>query len=134
MTTSQADTKLEELEKRGHARRLGNLENYFALGQRQDLYSNFGMFCELDRACSENELAEALRGMCLEYPLLLHTVLEKKEAQDVNFYQTSEYLSKPWPQHDYIRVLQRVRFADVLLNDHVGRRCLSTSVIPQSHL
>ncbi|CAR21516.1 alcohol O-acetyltransferase [Lachancea thermotolerans CBS 6340] len=117
MTTSQADTKLEELEKRGHARRLGNLENYFALGQRQDLYSNFGMFCELDRACSENELAEALRGMCLEYPLLLHTVLEKKEAQDVNFYQTSEYLSKPWPQHDYIRVLQRVRFADVLLND-----------------
>lgn len=117
MTVDQIKSGMDDLERRGHARRLGNLENYFAIAQRQDLYSNFGMFCEFERGCSQSELAAAIRGVCLEFPLLLHTVVAKKRDEDAGFYQREEYLSKPWPDHDYIRVLEKVQMADVVLNE-----------------
>ncbi|SCU79450.1 LAFA_0B03180g1_1 [Lachancea sp. 'fantastica'] len=100
----------------GHARKMGHIENYFALAQRQDLYSNFGLFCEMNKFFSMDQLSSALRVICLENPLLLHTVVEQQSAGDGNFYQSDKYLSKPWPEHDYIRVLGKVHISDVLLN------------------
>ena len=52
-----------ELIDRGHARRMGHLENYFALTNRQKLYTNFSMYCEINEACSKDQLVYA----CLLY-------------------------------------------------------------------
>ncbi|CEP62766.1 alcohol O-acetyltransferase LALA0_S06e03312g [Lachancea lanzarotensis] len=119
MTQDSASQKLDTLCSLGHARKMGHIENYFALAQRQDLYSNFGLFCEMNKTFSTEQLSSALRVICLEHPLLLHTVVENKFAGDGNFYQSNEYLSKPWAEHDYIRVLEKLHISDVLLNTEV---------------
>ncbi|SCV03466.1 LAMI_0H08372g1_1 [Lachancea mirantina] len=107
--------ELPQLELAGHARRLGHLENFFAVQHRQQIYSSFAVFCEFDTACSLAQLASAVRNVCLSNPLLLHTV-EPKHPDIAGFYHSDEYLSRPWPQHDYMRVLREVHVADVVMN------------------
>ncbi|SCU82966.1 LAME_0C03510g1_1 [Lachancea meyersii CBS 8951] len=116
MTEDQVSQEWERLCMLGHARKMGHIENYFAVAQRQDFYSNFGLYCEMNQSFSLDQLTSALRAICLENPILLHTVVENRSASDHGFYQSDQYLSKPWPEHDFIRVLRKVHISDVLLN------------------
>lgn len=102
----------------GHMRRMGHLENYFALLQRQELYANFIIGCKLNRGISYAELAAALRVVVLANPIMVHTIVPPEGVTDIKGYYTSkEYLSKPRPEHDYMAVLDKVDLSDVVINE-----------------
>lgn len=101
---------------RGHARRMGHLENYFAMMQRQKMYTNFSIYTELSEPVSWSQIGRSLRKLFLRHPILIHTIVPKRTPEHESFYLSEEYLSKPYPQHDYIRVLDDVKFRDLILN------------------
>ncbi|SCU87636.1 LAME_0D10880g1_1 [Lachancea meyersii CBS 8951] len=109
---------LQIMQERGHARELGHLENYFALCQRQDLYTNFSMYCELTDACTREELASAIRAVCLENPILLHTVIPRNENNHtLEYYASEEHISKPIVNHEYMQLLEKVELSDIIMNE-----------------
>lgn len=117
-----------ELIDRGHARRMGHLENYFALNSRQKLYTNFSMYCELNEACSKDQLVYAIKSICLKYPTLIHTVVPKNLPNSEEFYSSQEYLSKPWPVHDFIKVIDHLEIDDILMNNQPEYASLVTQL------
>ncbi|CEP63373.1 uncharacterized protein LALA0_S08e00936g [Lachancea lanzarotensis] len=109
---------LQEMQERGHMRKLGHLENYFAACQRQDLYTNFSMFCEVTASFSRKELSSAVRAVCLDNPILLHTVIPRNEEDhSLKYYISDEHISKPVASHEYMRLLQKVDMSDILMNE-----------------
>lgn len=109
----------------GHMRRMGHLENYFALLQRQELYANFIIGCRLSRGLTPGELAGALRAVVLANPILAHTMVPPEGVTDLKkWYTSQEYLGKPRPEHDYMAVLERLRLEDVVLNEQEEYRNL----------
>ncbi|SCU80978.1 LADA_0B10550g1_1 [Lachancea dasiensis] len=120
---------LQEMQEHGHARELGHLENYFTLCQRQDLYSNFSMYCELSNSCTVDELAYALRTICLQNPILVHTVIPRNWPDHASFYASEEFLSKPVASHEYMRLLDSVRVSDLLMNDQEEYQEVVTKIL-----
>ncbi|CUS21738.1 LAQU0S03e09626g1_1 [Lachancea quebecensis] len=108
---------MDELKRRGHARPLGHLENYFAITQRQKLYASFSMYCELSKPCSSKQLTHALRSVCLDNPILVHQVLPKNWPKHLEYYASNEFLAHPTPQHEDMRLLDNVLLSDILMNE-----------------
>lgn len=109
----------KELIDRGHARRMGHLENYFALLQRQELYSNFSVYCSFNRSIELNQLKGILREIFLKHPILVHTIIPKNYPNHKEYYSSEEYLNNPCPQHDYMQVLPQLGLDDILLNNQI---------------
>lgn len=102
---------------RGHARRMGHLENYFALLQRQKLYTNFTMYYELNTPLRIDTLASALRKVIFDHPILATTIVPKGYPNHIEFYESDQYLNEPYPNHDFIAILDELKLTDVLLNE-----------------
>ena len=68
----------ESLLERGHSRRMGHLENYFAIMQRQKLYTNFNMYGELNKEVTREQLAVAIRQILLRHPIMMQAIIPKK--------------------------------------------------------
>ncbi|SCU80151.1 LAFA_0B07778g1_1 [Lachancea sp. 'fantastica'] len=121
---------LQEMQERGHARELGHLENYFTACQRQDLYTNFSMFCELSDSFTRKELACAIRAVCLDNPILVHTVLPRNDKNhSLEYYSSDEHLSKPITSHEYMRLLQKVEISDILMNEQPEYASISKEIL-----
>ncbi|SMN21164.1 similar to Saccharomyces cerevisiae YGR177C ATF2 Alcohol acetyltransferase, may play a role in steroid detoxification [Maudiozyma saulgeensis] len=118
---SETDTKVL----RGHKRHLGHLENYFALLQRQELYGNFSISCKLNHGITYVDLARGLRSIVLANPIMMHTLVSatnKDSSWDElsNYYRSSEYLDKPWPEHDFMEVVDQLSLKDVVINEQTN--------------
>ncbi|CCD24512.1 alcohol O-acetyltransferase NDAI_0D01980 [Naumovozyma dairenensis CBS 421] len=109
----EVSTKLIE---RGHARRMGHLENYFALLQRQELYTNFQIYGEFNEPVSDSQLRESLREILFKHPILAHTIIPKDQPDFRKWYQSEKYLNTPYPLHDFIRILPELKLSDILIN------------------
>lgn len=107
----------EEILERGHARRMGHLENYFALLQRQDLYGNFATYCEYESYVDVKQLVPILRDIFFQNPILVHTIIPKNYPNHEEFYLSEEYLKKPYPEHDYIKIISRLDLNDIIINE-----------------
>ncbi|EHN02269.1 Atf2p [Saccharomyces cerevisiae x Saccharomyces kudriavzevii VIN7] len=107
----------QELINRGHARRMGHLENYFAILCRQNMYSNFTVYAELNKGVNKRHLQLALRLLLQKYPILAHTVIPKKYPGQEAYYSSEEYLNKPFPQHDFIKVISHLEVDDLIMNN-----------------
>lgn len=101
---------------RGHARRMGNIENYFALWQRQELYNTFHVYGEINKPINKLELGNALRPILMKNPLLLHYIVPKHYPNHEKYYTSEEYMIKPCPINDYIRVLDSIDLEDIVIN------------------
>ncbi|CAB4255758.1 similar to Saccharomyces cerevisiae YGR177C ATF2 Alcohol acetyltransferase, may play a role in steroid detoxification [Maudiozyma barnettii] len=115
---NETDTKVL----RGHKRHLGHLENYFALLQRQELYGNFSISCKLNHGITYADLVRGLRSVVLANPIMMHTMVsatKKGLSWDKlsKYYRSAEYLDKPWPEHDYMEVVDHLSLKDVVLNE-----------------
>lgn len=110
---------------KGHARQLGHLENYFVSCQRQRLYLNFSVSCDLTAsahpcggktpAITFTSIAEALKYTVFENPLLLTTLVEKYDDKD--FYSKPEFLNTPYKDDfDYMKIVDKLDLKDVLIN------------------
>lgn len=108
---------LQTLIERGHARRLGHVENYFVLAQRQDLYRVFAYYGEFEEPCSLRQLTQALRSICLQHPVLLCQVKPQERSDLELYYRSEEFLSTPGQDRDYIALANNVRISDVLINN-----------------
>ncbi|KAM3164658.1 Alcohol O-acetyltransferase 2 [Lachancea thermotolerans] len=108
---------MDSLKERGHARPLGHLENYFSITQRQKLYANFSMYCELSKPCSPKQLTYALRSICLQNPILVHQVLPKHWPNHLEYYASDEFLAQPTLQHEDMRLLDNVLLSDIVMNE-----------------
>ncbi|EDO19018.1 hypothetical protein Kpol_2002p89 [Vanderwaltozyma polyspora DSM 70294] len=106
----------QELVDRGHARRMGQLENYFALLQRQNLYKNFNVYGEINEPIDKFQLGTAFRQMLLKYPILMHVIVPRKYPHHEEYYASDEYLNNPQPINDYIKVMENIDLEDILLN------------------
>ncbi|CAI4038865.1 hypothetical protein SMKI_06G2150 [Saccharomyces mikatae IFO 1815] len=111
-----------ELINRGHARRMGHLENYFAILSRQNMYSNFTVYAELNKSVSRRQLKLALRILLHKYPILAHTVIPKKYPDHEAYYCSEEYLNTPFPQHDFIKVIPHLELNDLIMNNQPAYR------------
>ncbi|CAI4485592.1 ADM_collapsed_G0021600.mRNA.1.CDS.1 [Saccharomyces cerevisiae] len=60
----------QELIDRGHARRMGHLENYFAVLSRQKMYSNFTVYAELNKGVNKRQLMLVLKLLLQNTQLL----------------------------------------------------------------
>lgn len=107
----------EEILERGHARRMGHLENYFALLQRQDLYGNFTTYCEFESYIDIGTLTPILREIFFQNPILVHTIIPKNYPNHEEFYLSEQYLEKPYPEHDYIKIIPRLHLKDIIINE-----------------
>ncbi|CAL9730090.1 alcohol O-acetyltransferase 2 [Monosporozyma unispora] len=107
----------ENLFERGHARRMGHLENYFALLQRQDLYGNFASYCEYDTLINVTRLGPILRKIFFKHPILAHTIIPKNYPNHEEFYLDKAYLEQAYPEHDYIKVLPKLHLNDIIINE-----------------
>lgn len=121
----------QELIDRGHARRMGHLENYFAVLRRQNMYSNFAVYGELNKAVSKRQLRLALRLLLLKYPILSHTIVPKKYPDHEAYYLSQEYLNKPFPQHDFIKVIPHLELEDLIMNSQSEYREVISKVSEQ---
>ncbi|CCE63407.1 hypothetical protein TPHA_0E03170 [Tetrapisispora phaffii CBS 4417] len=118
----------EELIERGHARRMGHLQDYFAIIQRQKLYNNFNIYCELNEKVNKVQLSHAFREMFLQYPALIEYIVPKFYPKHEAYYRSEEYLSKPCPIHDYIRVLNEVNINDIIMNEQDEYKSITTKI------
>lgn len=108
----------ESLISRGHARRMGHLENYFAIMQRQRMYTNFNMYGELNVEITRDELAHAVRNILLKHPIMMQAVIPKKYPDWEEYYTSDEYYNTPFPENDYLRVItSKVKLSDIIIND-----------------
>lgn len=121
----------DELIERGHARRMGHLENYFALLQRQKLYTNFSIYGELNKEVKDVDLTRALRSIIFKNPILAHTIVPKKYPDQEPFYQSEEYLNAPYPEHDFIKVLPKLSLSDILINEQEEFREIVDDILTQ---
>lgn len=127
----ETDGITEALLQRCHARRMGHLENYFALLQRQDLYGNFATYCEYDTELGIHQLVPILREIFFKHPILVHTIVPKKYPNHHEFYLDKEYLEKPYPEHDYIKIIPKLRLNDILLNEQGEYKEFTETVLKQ---
>lgn len=96
---------LEEMLEAGHARRMGHIENYFAILQRQKLYKTFSVVARFNTKVNNKALLfHALRPLLLKYSTLAATVV------DTDYSDTTI----PRPIHDYIKVIDLLRLKDFL--------------------
>ncbi|CAL9735063.1 alcohol O-acetyltransferase 2 [Monosporozyma servazzii] len=116
---------------RGHARRMGHLENYFALLQRQDLYGNFSCYCEYDSSIDVNKLAPILREIFFKHPILVHTIIPKNYPNHESFYLDKEYLEQPYPEHDFIKVIPKLHLNDIVINNQEEYKDIVSSIMDQ---
>ncbi|CCK71680.1 alcohol O-acetyltransferase KNAG_0H02650 [Huiozyma naganishii CBS 8797] len=118
---------------RGHARRMGHLENYFALLQRQDLYSNFSIYGQFNRSIDVRSKAflAALKDIFCKNPILVHTIVPKRYPYEEEYYRSEEYLNEPFPEHDYIKVLPRLSLESVILNFQETQQQVVSEIIAQ---
>lgn len=107
----------QELIDRGHARRMGHLENYFAVLSRQKMYSNFTVYAELNKGVNKRQLMLVLKLLLQKYSTLAHTIIPKHYPHHEAYYSSEEYLSKPFPQHDFIKVISHLEFDDLIMNN-----------------
>lgn len=106
----------QELIDRGHARRIDHLESYFATTHRQKLYRNFNIYGELNKHVTKHHLAVALRSLLLKNPILCLTIIPRQFPNHEAYYSSEEYLTKPFPEHEYAKVLPKLNLDDILLN------------------
>lgn len=121
----------EDLISRGHARRMGHLENYFALLNRQDMYGNFSTYCEYKFDINLVQLADVLRDIFLKNPILIHTIIPKNYPNHEEFYRSEEYLKKSWPEHDYIKIIPKLTMNDILINEQFEYTDLFNQILKQ---
>lgn len=96
---------LQEMTESGHARRMGHIENYFAILQRQGLYKTFAVLARFNTNVNDKALLfNALRPLLLRYPTLAATIV------DTDYTGTTI----PRPIHDFIKVIDVLRLKDVL--------------------
>lgn len=121
-TTSVSTKELSEdaiqakIEK-GHMRRLGHLENYFALLQRQELYANFTIGCKLNHTIGYDDLTVALRDIFMKNPILAQTMVPKTSLDYKVYYTSKEYLEKPCPEHDFMTIIEKLHVSDIVINE-----------------
>lgn len=113
---------------RGHARRMGHLENYFALLQRQKLYTNFTMYYELNKSLKLTDLTRSLRELILNYPILATTIVPKGYPNHTEFYESDQYLNEPYPKHDFIKILDELKINDVIINEQQEYQDILTKI------
>ncbi|CCF57820.1 hypothetical protein KAFR_0D01730 [Kazachstania africana CBS 2517] len=121
----------QELIDRGHARRMGHLENYFAMLQRQELYSNFAVYLKMNKSVSRNDLKHALREVILENSVLAHTIVPKYYPDHEAFYKSEKYLNVPYPKHDFMKILPSLSLEDIIINDQSEYTEVVNSIIDQ---
>lgn len=98
---------VEAMLSRGHARRLGRVENFFAICQRQDLYKNFSMISTFNHKINSKPLLyHALRSMMLKNSMICTTIADTDHSD----------LTKPRPQTDYVKILDQLKYKDVFLD------------------
>ncbi|KAL3232097.1 Alcohol O-acetyltransferase 2 [Nakaseomyces bracarensis] len=108
----------EAMISRGHARRMGHLENYFSIMQRQRMYTNFNMYAELSTEITRDELSIAIRNILLKHPIMMQSVIPKKYPDWEDYYTSDEYYNTPFPENDYLRVItNKVKLSDIIIND-----------------
>ncbi|BAO39498.1 alcohol O-acetyltransferase 1 [Kluyveromyces marxianus] len=102
---------------RGHARRAGLVEEVMLIQYRQKVYANFAMYGELRQGFTKVQISHALRNMFLKYPILATTVIpDRLKVPDDAYYRTDEYYNKPGVAEDYISVLDKIKYEDVIMN------------------
>ena len=109
-----------QLIERGHMRRMGHLENYFALVERQELYSNFSVHCTLNHPLDYSYLRDILREIILQNSILAHAMVHRGYPDPKAYYQGSDFLATPYTEYDYIRVIDRLKLGDVVLDLGTG--------------
>lgn len=119
----------EDILERGHARRMGHLENYFALLQRQDLYGNFTTYCEFESYVDIETLVPILREIFFQNPILVHTIIPKNYPNHEEFYLSEQYLEKPYPEHDYIKIIPHLGLNDIIINKQEEYKDVVDSII-----
>lgn len=90
-----------------HARRMNSAENFFAICQRQRLYTTFSLMVEFNQKVNDRALLyHAIRNIMLKNPILCITVVDSDHSD----------LSVVKPQHDYLKVLDELKFKDLFLD------------------
>ncbi|CCH41198.1 Alcohol O-acetyltransferase 1 [Wickerhamomyces ciferrii] len=97
--------QLQDQINNGHARRMGDMENYFGLLQRQKLFKTFAVLVKFNQKINYNDiLKKSLRDLFLKYPILACSILDTDYSD----------LTKPNPIHDYIYTLPKIQLNDIL--------------------
>ncbi len=97
--------QLQEMISNGHARRMGHIENYFGIAQRQKLYKTFAVIAKFNTKVNDKALLfHALRPLLLKYPTLACTIV------DTDYSDTTI----PRPIHDFIKVIDVLKLKDFL--------------------
>lgn len=108
----------ESLLERGHSRRMGHLENYFAIMQRQKLYTNFNMYGELNKEVTREQLAVAIRQILLRHPIMMQAIIPKKFPEHEEYYTSDDYYNTPFPENDFLRVItSKIKLSDIIINE-----------------
>jgi len=98
--------RLNEMLTNGHARRMGHIENYFAIMQRQKLYKSFAVIAKFNNKINDKPLLfHALRSLLLKYPILASTIVNSDYSDTTT----------PRPIHDYIKIIDTIRLKDLIL-------------------
>lgn len=58
-----------------------------------------------------------LKLLLQKYSTLAHTIIPKHYPHHEAYYSSEEYLSKPFPQHDFINVISHLEFDDLIMNN-----------------
>lgn len=102
----QIQKSLEAMISRGHARRLGRVENFFAICQRQKLYKNFNVISTFNHKISSKPLLyHALRSLMLKNSMICTTIANTDHSD----------ISVPRPNTDYVKILDQLKFKDMFL-------------------
>nr|AEZ66623.1 putative alcohol acetyltransferase [Wickerhamomyces anomalus] len=105
--SSLIQKSLDTMLSKGHARRLSPVENFFALAQRQKLYKNFTMVVKFkNKINNKGLLYHAVKKIIFQNPLMGCTVVNTDYSD----------LVTPKPQHDYIKILDKLKFKDLFID------------------
>jgi len=104
-----------------HARKMGHMENYFAILQRQDYYKNFTIICKFNIKITEiyHVLFHSLRSIFLQNPILLSTIVTHQVDHNC--------IPRP---HDYIKVIDELTMKDLFieLNDEIKQKTVGNEL------
>ncbi|QLG72166.1 hypothetical protein HG535_0C05200 [Zygotorulaspora mrakii] len=121
----------QELIDRAHARRMNQIEDYFAILQRQEMYRNFNLYAEFNKPLERKQLIWATRLTIMKYPILGHTIIPKDIPNHDLFYRSEEYYGGVHPDRDFIKVLDRLELSGLLINDQIEYRPLFQKIVEQ---